>query len=253
MQKYERDLHRKARYTNHHIFSLRCRDEGVIPVSLRIKPPVKTKRRYEIGEPSSLKTYRRYSGRNVRLLPGLILRDARWKVTKRRKTFSALIRCVGRLQRRRLIGPRRTISGSWGSWPGKWPSTWDTRDWTDAWLIIPRERCCCSGNGNNKVGKGWRVRSQNKGQWDYQKSQDTTAQPIEKAENGTEGVEEHGMMGNPTGRQGNATVLMEREQKIKGLLNTGTYRLLRKDPTATQETSVERTLLGVVRRNEISK
>lgn len=50
MQKYERDLHRKARYTNHHIFSLRCRDEGVIPVSLRIKPPVKTKRRYEIGE-----------------------------------------------------------------------------------------------------------------------------------------------------------------------------------------------------------
>lgn len=64
------------------------------------------------------------------------------------------------------------------------------------------------------------------------------------------------MMGNPTGRQGNATVLMEREEydlKIKGLLNTGTYRLLRKDPTATQETSVERTLLGVVRRNEISK
>ena len=37
------------RCTNHHIFSLRCRDEKVIPVSWRIKPPVKAKRGFEIA------------------------------------------------------------------------------------------------------------------------------------------------------------------------------------------------------------
>ena len=52
-KKYNRDLHRKARYTNHHIFSLRCRDEKVIPISLRIRPPLKTKRALEIAEKAS--------------------------------------------------------------------------------------------------------------------------------------------------------------------------------------------------------
>ena len=32
---------------------MRCRDEGVIPVSLRIKPPVKTRKGYRIAECAS--------------------------------------------------------------------------------------------------------------------------------------------------------------------------------------------------------
>ena len=35
---------------HHHIFSMRCRDEGVLPTSLRIRPPVKTREGYRIAE-----------------------------------------------------------------------------------------------------------------------------------------------------------------------------------------------------------
>ena len=52
-RKYETGLHRKARCTNHHIFSLRCRNEKVIPVSLRIRPLVRTKQGFEIAERAS--------------------------------------------------------------------------------------------------------------------------------------------------------------------------------------------------------
>ena len=50
MKRYEKSLHKKARWMNHHIFSMRCRDEGLIPASLRIKPPVRTKEGYKIAE-----------------------------------------------------------------------------------------------------------------------------------------------------------------------------------------------------------
>ena len=47
-RKYGKHLEKKARYVNHHAFSLRCRDEKVIPVSLRVKPPLRTKRAFHI-------------------------------------------------------------------------------------------------------------------------------------------------------------------------------------------------------------
>ena len=47
---YERTLHKEARWKNHHVFSMRCRDEGAVPDSLRIKPPVKTREGYRIAE-----------------------------------------------------------------------------------------------------------------------------------------------------------------------------------------------------------
>ena len=50
---FERTLHKKARIDNHHIFNLRCRDEGAIPASLRIKPPVRTREGYKIAERAS--------------------------------------------------------------------------------------------------------------------------------------------------------------------------------------------------------
>ena len=40
-------------FTRSHIFNMRCRDEGVIPASLRIKPPVKTREGYRIAEHAS--------------------------------------------------------------------------------------------------------------------------------------------------------------------------------------------------------
>ena len=49
----EKRLHKKARWDNHHIFNMRCRDEGLIPVSLRIKPPVRTSEGYRIAERAS--------------------------------------------------------------------------------------------------------------------------------------------------------------------------------------------------------
>ena len=55
--------------------------------------------------------------------------------------------------------------------------------------------------------------------------------------------------------KGNATVLMERkeyDEKIEGLLNTNTYKQLKKDPTAAQEAKVGRVLRRFVRRKEIS-
>ena len=50
VQEHERNLHKRAWYNNHHIFNLRCHDEGVIPPSLRIQPPVKTREGYKIVE-----------------------------------------------------------------------------------------------------------------------------------------------------------------------------------------------------------
>ena len=34
VREHERSLHRRARCNNHHIFNMRCRDEGVVPSSL---------------------------------------------------------------------------------------------------------------------------------------------------------------------------------------------------------------------------
>ena len=49
----ERTLCRKARWKNHHVFSLRCRDEGIIPASLRVRTPVRTREGYRIAERAS--------------------------------------------------------------------------------------------------------------------------------------------------------------------------------------------------------
>ena len=50
VREHKRCLHRRAQCNNHHIFNMRCRDEGVIPSSLKIKPPVKTREGYRIAE-----------------------------------------------------------------------------------------------------------------------------------------------------------------------------------------------------------
>ena len=44
-ESYERKL---SRQRNHLVFSLRCKDEGIIPASLQISCPIKTKRAQEI-------------------------------------------------------------------------------------------------------------------------------------------------------------------------------------------------------------
>ena len=43
VREYEKILHKKAQYENHHIFNLRCCDEGLVPMSLKVKPLVKTR------------------------------------------------------------------------------------------------------------------------------------------------------------------------------------------------------------------
>ena len=53
VREHERSLHKRACCSNHHIFSMRCRDEGVIPTSLRIRPPVKTREGYRVVEQAS--------------------------------------------------------------------------------------------------------------------------------------------------------------------------------------------------------
>ena len=50
LREHKRSLHRRARCNNHHIFNMRCCDEGVIPTSLKIKPQVKTRKGYRIAE-----------------------------------------------------------------------------------------------------------------------------------------------------------------------------------------------------------
>ena len=56
---------------------------------------------------------------------------------------------------------------------------------------------------------------------------------------------------------GNATVVMKRSdynEKMRGMLDdTNTYRKLRKDPTATQEARIVRTLLQLHNNGEITK
>ena len=55
--------------------------------------------------------------------------------------------------------------------------------------------------------------------------------------------------------KGNATVLMAREEydnKLERLLNTNTYKILKKDPTAAQETKIGRILREYVKKDEIS-
>ena len=54
--------------------------------------------------------------------------------------------------------------------------------------------------------------------------------------------------------KGNATVLMDHDvyhNKLSAMVNSGTYRLLKKDPTKTQETRLSRTLKGLERAGEI--
>ena len=51
--RFEKDLHKRARYSNHHIFAMRCRDEGIIPPSLRIEPPIRTRNAFRIAEKAS--------------------------------------------------------------------------------------------------------------------------------------------------------------------------------------------------------
>ena len=53
VRQHEKSLHQRARCSNRHIFNMRCRDDGVIPASLRIKPPVKTMKGYRIVERAS--------------------------------------------------------------------------------------------------------------------------------------------------------------------------------------------------------
>ena len=53
MKTYERTLHKKARWSNHHIFSMRCRDEGLVPQSLKVRPPIRTKEGFRIAERAS--------------------------------------------------------------------------------------------------------------------------------------------------------------------------------------------------------
>ena len=53
VREFEKRLHQKAKCSNSHIFSMRCRDEGVIPASLRIKPMVRTREGYAIAERAS--------------------------------------------------------------------------------------------------------------------------------------------------------------------------------------------------------
>ena len=53
VREFEKRLHQKAKCSNSHIFNMRCRDEGVIPASLRIKPMVRTREGYAIVERAS--------------------------------------------------------------------------------------------------------------------------------------------------------------------------------------------------------
>ena len=58
----------------------------------------------------------------------------------------------------------------------------------------------------------------------------------------------------PTDKGGNATVLMDHDvyhNKLSAMVNSGTYRLLKKDLTKTQETRLSRTLKGLERAGEI--
>ena len=51
--KFEGLRHQKAKVSNSHIYNIWCRDEGMIPASLRIKPLVRTKEGYAIAEHTS--------------------------------------------------------------------------------------------------------------------------------------------------------------------------------------------------------
>ena len=53
VKRFEKDLHKRARYSNHHIYALRCKDEGIVPPSLWIKPPIQTKNAFRIAEKAS--------------------------------------------------------------------------------------------------------------------------------------------------------------------------------------------------------
>ena len=47
---HEKTLHKIARQTNHLIFNIRCSKAGLLPSSIQILPPIRTKRGYDIAE-----------------------------------------------------------------------------------------------------------------------------------------------------------------------------------------------------------
>ena len=55
VREYGKLLHKKVRWKNIHIFFMRCRDEEVLPVSLRVKPLVRTKEGFRIARTTSIK------------------------------------------------------------------------------------------------------------------------------------------------------------------------------------------------------
>ena len=53
IHEYGKEMDKLARYSNHLIFCLRCKNAGIIPTSLRIKPPVRTGKALMIAERAS--------------------------------------------------------------------------------------------------------------------------------------------------------------------------------------------------------
>ena len=53
VHEYGKEMDKLARYSNHLIFCLRCKNAGIIPRSLRIKPPVRKGKALMIAERTS--------------------------------------------------------------------------------------------------------------------------------------------------------------------------------------------------------
>ena len=286
-RKYERDLHRKTRYTNHHIFSLRCRDEKVIPVSLRIRPPLETKRAFKIAERASraflnerIKETQRKRNEVMSRIAATQRRLEHELTTDDFERVSKL--CKDAAERTFVRTKRDHLRKLEGLTRKKGPVNLKPEG-LDRWLVN-RTSVTLTKPQNDvlRLGLNFALAPNRVPVKDFIAAVETATTKLDedaaddlrmrvcgvirKARPPAPNLSRQQRIALKELKQlenvvilpadkGNATVLMTREEynsKMEELLSTDTYRMLKKDPTAAQEAKIGRVLRDYVKKNEVN-
>ena len=287
VRQHENSLHRRAQCSNCHIFNMRCRDEGVIPASLRIKPPVKTRQGYRIAECASRaflsarirETYLRKHEltSKVNMLQGGLGTELSTADYQKVMNFSyrAAERTHNETKRTQILKLERLANHR--------SRRWDLHpEGLERWVINLTDRTLTPAQEDVlKLGLNFAPAPSKLPLTDTMATVESGARKLtpEDADDlrgrvceilrhakvqrsnltkeqrtvlkELRGLEDEAIL---PADKGNATVMMRRcdyDGKMEEMLGTGTYRKLRGDPTATQENRLSRKLKGLEKNGEI--
>ena len=287
VREYERCLHKQARFNNHHIFNLRCRDEGVIPSSLKIVPPVRTAEGYRIAERASRaflkarvhETYRsrrelasKVSGLRVALQHRLPPEDFR-KVSLLSAAAAEKTHAKTKLNQVQKLGKLTNTRDKRLELPPQEVDRWVV-NLTDRSLSEPQKEVLRLGlnfaPAPTKLPLVDTIAAVEEGAQQLKEEdaedlrgrvcgilrhakppKDNLTKEQRRALKELRGLEDEVIL---PADKGNATVVMTREDyntKMRGMLETATYQQLKKDPTAAQERKLTSRLGRLKKEGEI--